>query len=107
MKWMEDKADGLQEKKTPGPCVSHSPGSHSTVSPQALLCSLVIAAWSITAYLSPVEKHPTRALQPKTFCVPLPPFQLAVSQPGPLLPAPGVAGLLLGVWGSLTLPSHL
>lgn len=93
--------------KLQGPACQTHLGHTALCPPEALMCSLVTAAWSITAYLSPVEKHPTRALQPKTFCVPLPHFQLAVSQSGPLLPALGVAGLLLGVWGSLTLPSHL
>lgn len=69
--------------------------SHTALCPpQALMCSFVITAWSITACLSPLEKHPTRALQPKIFCFSPPPFWLAGSQPGPLLPALGVAGLL-------------
>lgn len=69
--------------------------SHTALCPpQALMCSFVITARSITACLSPLEKHPTRALQPKIFCFSPPPFWLAGSQPGPLLPALGVAGLL-------------
>lgn len=94
MKWMEDKADGFQETRTAGPCVSDSPEPRSTVSPSnsnVLLCDYSMEHYSC---LSPLEKHPTRALQPKIFCFSPSPFWLAVSQPGPLLPALGVAGLL-------------